>query len=51
MEHTLNKSFFIILLNLTCFLGKKSSFHTCTPGTCLQEQGILYTPAELSKDL
>jgi len=32
MEHTLNKSLFIILPNLTCFfLGKKSSFHT-TPG-------------------
>jgi len=30
---TLNKSLFIILPNLTCFfLGKKSSFHTCTSG-------------------
>jgi len=34
MEHTLNKSLFIILPNLTCFfLGKKSSFPcTCTSG-------------------
>jgi len=33
MEHTLSKSLFIILPNLTCFFfGKKSSFHTCTPG-------------------
>ena len=32
MEHTLNKSLFIILPNLTYFfLGKKPSFHTCTP--------------------
>ena len=34
MEHTLNKSLFIILLNLTCFfLGKKLLFHTYIPGT------------------
>ena len=32
MEHALNKAHFIILPNLTCFLGKKSVFRTCTAG-------------------
>ena len=39
VQHKLNdkqmekrRSIFIILPNLTCFLRKKSAFHTCTPG-------------------
>ena len=30
MEHTLNRTLFIMLPNLTCFFRKKSAFHTCT---------------------
>ena len=31
MGHDLNKTLFVIFLNLTCFFRKIAAFHTCTP--------------------
>ena len=36
IEQTLNKTLFIILPNLTCFLRKRIVFHTCTPGNVVR---------------